>query len=66
MILAQALGEYGIAGALRDGLVVLRIRVEDTLRPSRSTTAWSFSRSSCCGSSWGGAPSLTFQFFRAV
>jgi hypothetical protein len=32
MILAQALGEYGIAGALRDGLVVLRIRVEDTLR----------------------------------
>ena len=32
MILAQALGEYGLAVALRDGIVMLRIRVEDTLR----------------------------------
>ena len=32
MILAQSLGEYGLAVALRDGIVMLRIRVEDTLR----------------------------------
>ena len=32
MILAQALGEYGLAVALRDGIVMLRIRIEDTLR----------------------------------
>ena len=32
MILAQALGEYGLVAALRDGLAILRIRVEDVLR----------------------------------
>jgi hypothetical protein len=32
MILAQALGEYGLAVALREGIVTLRIRVEDALR----------------------------------
>ena len=32
MILAQALGEYGLVAALRDGFAVLRIRVVDVLR----------------------------------
>ena len=32
MILAQALDEYGLAVALRDGILMLRIRVEDVLR----------------------------------
>ena len=32
MILAQALGEYGLVSALQEGILLARIRVEDTLR----------------------------------
>jgi hypothetical protein len=32
MILAQALGEYGLVSALRDAVLLARIRIEDTLR----------------------------------
>ena len=32
MILAQALGEYGLVEALQQGIVAARIRVEDTLQ----------------------------------
>ena len=32
MILAQALGEYGVVAALQQGIVVARIRVEDALQ----------------------------------
>jgi hypothetical protein len=32
MILAQALGEYGLVSALQEGILLARIRVEDALR----------------------------------
>ena len=32
MILAQAFGDYGLVSALQEGILLARIRVEDTLR----------------------------------
>ena len=32
MILAQALGEYGLVSALQEGFLLARLRVEDMLR----------------------------------
>ena len=32
MILAQALGEYGLVSALREGILLARIRIEDVFR----------------------------------